>query len=47
MQRLPLHEGTELPLATDVAILVMAFSLLVLGIVAYDAYRAYDGEDTT
>lgn len=46
MQRLPLHEGPQLPLATDVAILIMAFGLLVLGVVAYDAYRTYAGEGT-
>jgi hypothetical protein len=45
MQRLPLHEGPNLPLATDVAIVVMALAVLVLGVVVYDAYRTYGGEE--
>jgi len=45
MQRLPLHEGPNLPLATDVAIAVMALAVLVLGVVVYDAYRTYGGKE--
>lgn len=35
------HAGPNLPLSTDLAFSILAVGLLVLAIVAYDAYRVY------
>lgn len=35
------HTGPNLPLSTDLAFSILAVGLLVLAVVAYDAYRVY------
>lgn len=46
MSLVPVHVGGNadqaLPLSPDNALVIMAVGLLVLAVVAYDAYRAYE-----
>lgn len=42
MRTVALHPGLDLPLAIDAALAVLLVGALATGLVAYDAYHAYE-----